>query len=68
MHRRRWPDFFCERASQGRHSQPRLKPLIGRIPVEQMRQANFLVDRDGDKASQQEAACLLAHAPGLPEP
>jgi osmoprotectant transport system permease protein len=45
-----------------------LEPLIGRISVEEMRQANFMVDRDADKASPREAARFLAHAAGLPEP
>jgi osmoprotectant transport system permease protein len=42
-----------------------LKPLIGKIPVEPMREANFMVDRDADKATPQEAARFLAHAAGL---
>jgi osmoprotectant transport system permease protein len=45
-----------------------LTPLIGKITVEQMRQANFMVDRDADKASPQEAARFLARAVGLPAP
>jgi osmoprotectant transport system permease protein len=45
-----------------------LSPLIGKIAVEEMRQANFMVDRDADKASPQEAARFLAKAVGLPEP
>jgi osmoprotectant transport system permease protein len=45
-----------------------LKPLIGKIAVEQMRQANFMVDRDADKATPQDAARFLARAAGLPEP
>jgi osmoprotectant transport system permease protein len=44
-----------------------LAPLIGRISVERMREANFMVDRDTDKATAQEAARFLAHAAGLPE-
>jgi osmoprotectant transport system permease protein len=43
-----------------------LSPLIGRISVEEMRQANLMVDRDTDKASPQDAARFLAHAMGLP--
>ena len=42
-----------------------LKPLIGKILVEPMREANFMVDRDADKATPQEAARFLAHAAGL---
>jgi osmoprotectant transport system permease protein len=45
-----------------------LSPLIGRISVEHMREANLMVDRDTDKATAQEAARFLAHAAGLPEP
>jgi osmoprotectant transport system substrate-binding protein/osmoprotectant transport system permease protein len=45
-----------------------LSPLIGKISVEQMREANFMVDRDTDKASVQEAARFLAGAAGLAEP
>ena len=45
-----------------------LTPLIGKIAVEQMREANLMVDRDADKASPQEAARFLARAAGLPEP
>ncbi len=41
-----------------------LAPLIGKIPVEPMRQANFMVDRDTDKATVQEAARFLAQAVG----
>ncbi len=39
-----------------------LKPLIGAIPVEQMRQANLTVDRDADKATPAEAARRLEAA------
>jgi osmoprotectant transport system permease protein len=45
-----------------------LTPLIGKIAVEPMREANFMVDRDTDKATAQEAARFLAHAAALPEP
>ena len=39
-----------------------LRPLLGAIPVELMRKANFMVDRDKDKASPDEAAAWLAAA------
>jgi len=39
--------------------QAALRPLIGAIPVEKMREANYLVDRDTDKASPDEAARWL---------
>jgi len=42
-------------------------PLIGKISVAHMQEANFMVDRDTDKASPQEAARFLARAAGLPE-
>jgi osmoprotectant transport system permease protein len=42
-----------------------LKPLIGRIPVERMREANLMVDRDQDKRSPQEAARWLETTTGL---
>ncbi|HEY6257971.1 MAG TPA: ABC transporter permease/substrate-binding protein [Xanthobacteraceae bacterium] len=45
-----------------------LKPLIGKIAVEPMREANFMVDRDADKETPQEAARFLARAAGLGEP
>jgi osmoprotectant transport system permease protein len=37
-----------------------LRPLVGAIPVEAMRQANFMVDRPEDKAAPEEAARWLA--------
>jgi osmoprotectant transport system permease protein len=36
-----------------------LKPLLGAIAIERMRQANLMVDRDADKKSPQEAARWL---------
>jgi osmoprotectant transport system permease protein len=36
-----------------------LEPLLGAIPVERMRQANYMVDRDTDKATVREAARFL---------
>lgn len=39
-----------------------LAPLIGAIPIEAMRHANLMVDRDIDKASPEEAARTLAKA------
>lgn len=42
-----------------------LAPLIGRIPVEAMRAANFSVDRDEGKAAPGEAARALAERLGL---
>ncbi|KQS03817.1 ABC transporter permease [Sphingomonas sp. Leaf357] len=44
-----------------------LAPLIGRIPVEAMREANYMVDRDDRKASPEQAARWLEKKIGLPE-
>ena len=40
--------------------QAALRPLIGAIPVERMREANYMVDRDRDKQSPDAAARWLA--------
>ena len=45
-----------------------LKPLVGAIPVERMREANLMVDRDQDKVLPRDAARALAEAVKLPEP
>ena len=42
-----------------------LRPLVGAIPVEAMREANLMVDRDADKKSPDEAARWLAGKVGL---
>lgn len=42
-----------------------LRPLVGRIPVAAMREANLMVDRDVDKKSPDEAARWLAAKVGL---
>uniref|UniRef100_UPI0035CB093D glycine betaine ABC transporter substrate-binding protein n=1 Tax=uncultured Sphingomonas sp. TaxID=158754 RepID=UPI0035CB093D len=42
-----------------------LQPLVGRIPVEAMRPANYQVDRDADKASPEAAALWLERKIGL---
>jgi osmoprotectant transport system permease protein len=42
-----------------------LTPLVGKITVEHMREANYMVDRDADKATPKEAARFLAEASGL---
>ena len=43
-----------------------LSPLLGRIPVSAMREANYRVDRDTDKDSPAAAARWLARRIGLP--
>jgi osmoprotectant transport system permease protein len=45
--------------------QAALRPLIGGIKVEDMRTANYMVDRDTDKASPEAAARWLAQRSGL---
>ncbi len=42
-----------------------LRPLVRAIPVEAMREASLMVDRDDDKRSVREAAAFLAHEIGL---
>jgi osmoprotectant transport system permease protein len=46
----------------------RLRPtnyeLIGAIPVERMREANYMLDRDTDKATAAQAARFLESATG----
>ena len=42
-----------------------LSPLIGAIPVERMREANYMLDRDTDKATVREPARFLATGAGL---
>ena len=41
-----------------------LTPLIGAIPVERMRQANYMLDRDTGKATVREAARFLEAGAG----
>ena len=43
-----------------------LEPLIGKITPQRMQEANFMVDRDTDKVSPQEAARFLARSIGVP--
>jgi osmoprotectant transport system permease protein len=42
-----------------------LRPLIGKIPVEAMREANYSVDRDRDKQTPAQAAAALGRKLGL---
>lgn len=42
-----------------------LQPLVGHIPVEAMREANYMVDRDDNKASPEAAARWLEQRMGL---
>jgi osmoprotectant transport system permease protein len=44
--------------------QAALRPLIGAIPVEKMREANYRVDRDAGKQSPDQAALWLADGLG----
>jgi osmoprotectant transport system permease protein len=52
------------RASDRRLRQA-LEPLVGAIPIELMRKANFMVDRDTGKVAPRDAARWLASAAGL---
>ena len=45
--------------------QAAIRPLVGAIGVEPMREANFMVDRDADKASPDKAARWLARSISL---
>jgi osmoprotectant transport system permease protein len=42
-----------------------IRPLVGHIPVEAMREANYMVDRDDNKASPEAAARWLEKKLGL---
>ena len=42
-----------------------LQPMLGKIAVDRMREANLMVDRDRDKRSPEQAAQFLAQATGL---
>lgn len=53
-----------DRAEDARF-QAALRPLVGKIPVAAMREANLMVDRDVDKRSPDEAARWLAEKVGL---
>lgn len=50
--------------AEDRRFQAALQPLIGAIPVERMREANYRVDRDRDKQSPDAAARWLAERLG----
>jgi osmoprotectant transport system permease protein len=45
-----------------------LRPLVGSIPVERMREANYMVDRDTDKATPEAAARWLVRRTAAPSP
>ena len=53
-----------KRVGDGR-LQRALRPMLGKIAVEKMRQANLMVDRDHDKRAPEEAGRWLAAASGL---
>ena len=42
-----------------------LRPLVGHVPVEAMREANYMVDRDDNKTSPEAAARWLEKKLGL---
>ena len=57
--------LISPRRAHDRRLSRALAPLIGRIAVERMRQANLMVDRDKDKASPEQAARWLGKMAGL---
>jgi len=50
------------RADESKFAQA-LRPLLGSIPIDRMRQANLMVDRDEDKATPEVAAEWLVNTP-----
>ncbi len=56
--------LIAPKRAQDRRFRGALQPLIGRISVQAMRQANLTVDRDTEKRSPAEAARALAQAIG----
>jgi len=56
--------LLAPRRAHDARFQAALRPLIGAIPVERMRQANYMVDRDTAKASPEAAARWLADGLG----
>ena len=57
--------LISPRRAGDRRLRAALQPLIGRIGVERMREANLMVDRDADKRSPEQAAAWLEQATGL---
>ena len=57
--------LISPRRASDRRLRQALQPMLGRIAVERMREANLMVDRDRDKRSPEEAAQFLAQATGL---
>jgi hypothetical protein len=62
-----WPSPIDCGAGRGRWRNKAIAPyeLIGAIPVERMREANYMLDRDTDKATAAQAAQFLARATGI---
>lgn len=58
--------LVCPRRAADQRVLRALRPLLNAIPVERMREANLMVDRDTDKRSPAEAARHLAEQLGLP--
>jgi osmoprotectant transport system permease protein len=59
--------LICPRRSKDRVLIDAITPLLGRISIEQMREANLMVDGDANRASPQQAAGYLARSIGLPD-
>jgi len=60
--------LICPKRSKDSVLIDALTPLLGRISIEQMREANLMVDRYPNKASPHLAAEYLARSIGLPDP
>ena len=57
--------LLAPRDAKDQHMAEALKPLIGAIPVEAMREANYRVDRDEGKETPDQAAAWLERKLGL---
>ncbi|MGY4395168.1 osmoprotectant transport system permease protein [Sphingomonas sp. UYAg733] len=57
--------LLAPRRAQDSRFAAALQPLVGRVSVDAMREANYMVDRDADKASPEAAARWLERKLGL---
>jgi osmoprotectant transport system permease protein len=58
--------LLSPRRADDRKFQEALRPLVGKISIQSMREANYMVDRDIDKASPRDAASFLLKSLDLP--
>ena len=58
--------LLSPRRAGDRKFQEALRPLVGKISIQSMREANYMVDRDVDKASPTDAAGFLLKSLDLP--